>query len=553
MKIAVYVRVSTQRQAQAQTIEQQLERLRVHGQTQGWSWHEEDVFRDDGYSGSLLKRPGLDRLRERAAQAAFDRVLIMAPDRLARKYVHQVLLIEELERSGCLVEFLERPMSQDPHDQLLLQIRGAVAEYERSLISERMRRGRLQKLQAGALLPWTRSPYGYRTNPDRPRDPTGVRVEEAEAVVIAQMFSSYLQEGSSLCGLAQHLMDLGIPTSSGATRWNQASVRGILTNPAYTGTVYANRSRSHPAHQRHSPLLPVSQSRSGHTLTPPEDWIAVAHIPAIVSQEDFERVQSKLAHNQQFASRHNTQHPYLLRGLLSCGLCHLGCTGRTNKTYRYYFCRGKNGSVQSCRDEKCSSRMIPARQLDELIWQDVCEVLTHPEVIEAALLHAQGGAWLPQELQARRENLRKAQLRVNQQVERLTEAYLAGILPLDELKRRRQDLALRQEALASQVRQLEASAAQQLELAQVMSSIQEFCQRVQDGLEQATFEQKRQLVELLIDRVIVTNDEVEIRYVIPTSRNSEQVHFCHLRLDYFQTPPLHEIEDHLLSCLALID
>lgn len=135
MKIAVYVRVSTQRQAQAQTIEQQLERLRVHGQTQGWSWHEEDVFRDDGYSGSLLKRPGLDRLRERAAQAAFDRVLIMAPDRLARKYVHQVLLIEELERSGCLVEFLERPMSQDPHDQLLLQIRGAVAEYERSLRS----------------------------------------------------------------------------------------------------------------------------------------------------------------------------------------------------------------------------------------------------------------------------------------------------------------------------------------------------------------------------------------------------------------------------------
>ncbi len=261
MRIAVYVRVSTQRQAQAQTIEQQLERLQAHCQIQDWVWHEEDIFRDDGYSGSLLKRPGLDRLRDQAAQAAFDRVLITAPDRLARKYVHQVLLIEELERSGCLVEFLERPMSQDPHDQLLLQIRGAVAEYERSLISERMRRGRLQKLQAGTLLPWTRPPYGYRTNPDRPRDPTGVRVEETEVPVIVEMFSSYLQEGYSLCGLAQHLMDLGIPSPSGATRWNQASVRGILTNPVYAGTVYAGRSRSHPAHQRHSPLLPVSQSR----------------------------------------------------------------------------------------------------------------------------------------------------------------------------------------------------------------------------------------------------------------------------------------------------
>lgn len=516
MRIAVYVRVSTQRQTQAQTIEQQLERLQAHCQIQDWVWHEEDIFRDDGYSGSLLKRPGLDRLRDQAAQAAFDRVLITAPDRLARKYVHQVLLIEELERSGCLVEFLERPMSQDPHDQLLLQIRGAVAEYERSLISERMRRGRLQKLQAGTLLPWTRPPYGYRTNPDRPRDPTGVRVEETEVPVIVEMFSSYLQEGYSLCGLGQHLMDLGIPSPSGATRWNQASVRGILTNPVYAGTVYAGRSRSHPAHQRHSPLLPVSQSRSGHSVTPREEWIAVAHVPPLVSQEDFERVQAKLAHNHQFASRNNTEHQYLLRGLISCGLCRLGCTGRTCDNYRYYFCRGKNGVVQSCRDEKCSSRMIPAKQVDELVWQDLCAVLTHPEVIEAALLRAQGGAWLPQELQARRENLRKAQLSVNQQVERLTEAYLAGIITLEELKRRRQDLAQRQEAVASQVRQLEASAAQQLELAQVMSTIQEFCQRVQNGLEQVTFEQKRLLVELLIDRVIVTNEEVEIRYVMET-------------------------------------
>src|SRR6266446_2748815 len=175
-----------------------------------------------------------------------------------------------------------------------------------------------------------------------------------------------------------------------------------------------------------------------------------------------------------------------------------------------------------------------------------------PKSSSRRLTRAQGGAWLPQELQARREQLRKAQLSVNQQVERLTEAYLAGIITLEELKRRRQDLTQRQEALASQVRQLEASMDRQIELAQVMSSIQEFCQRVQDGLEQATFEQKRQLVELLIDRVIVTNEEVEIRYVIPTSRNSEQVRFCHLRLDYFDTPAFDEIFHNFPSRLSLI-
>lgn len=179
MRRAVYVRVSGHRQVQTQTIEQQLERLQMHCQSQGWQWQEVQIFRDDGYSGASLKRPGLDRLRDQIARAAFDVVLLTAPDRLARKYVHQMLLLEELEKSVCSVTFVERPMSQDPHDQLLLQIRGAVAEYERTLIADRMRRGRQQKFRAGTLLPWSRPPYGYRLNPDRPRDPTGVRREEA--------------------------------------------------------------------------------------------------------------------------------------------------------------------------------------------------------------------------------------------------------------------------------------------------------------------------------------------------------------------------------------
>jgi len=197
MRIAVYVHVSGHRQVQTQTIEQQLERLQRHCQEQGWPWQEVQIFRDDGESSASLKRPGLDRLRDQAARAAFDLVLITVPDRLARKYVHLMLLLEELERAGCRVEFVDRPMSQDPHDQLLLQIRGAVAEYERTLIADRMRRGRQQKFRAGTLLPWSRPPYGYRLNPDRPRDPAGVRREEAEAACVAEIFALYLRQGQS--------------------------------------------------------------------------------------------------------------------------------------------------------------------------------------------------------------------------------------------------------------------------------------------------------------------------------------------------------------------
>src|SRR5262245_36351579 len=141
MKVAIYVRVSTQRQAQAQTSAQQLDRLRAHLQAENYELSDQDVFDDEGYSGASLRRPALERLRDLVGQGRYDRVLITAPDRLARNYVHQALLLEELQAQGCKVEFLDRPLSQDPHDQLLLQVRGAVAEYERSLIVERTRRG----------------------------------------------------------------------------------------------------------------------------------------------------------------------------------------------------------------------------------------------------------------------------------------------------------------------------------------------------------------------------------------------------------------------------
>lgn len=191
MKVAIYTRVSTLRQQQSQTIEQQLERLQAHVSTQGWELAPEHIFRDDGYSGAKLARPGLERLREQAALGEFALVLLTAPDRLARNYVHQVLLLEELTSRGCQVEFLDRPSSDDPHDQLVLQIRGAGAEYERSLITERMRRGRQSRLKAGLLLPWTKAPYGYVLDAEQPRDPSRVRLNEVEAAIVWQIFTDY--------------------------------------------------------------------------------------------------------------------------------------------------------------------------------------------------------------------------------------------------------------------------------------------------------------------------------------------------------------------------
>ena len=535
MQIAIYARVSTPRQQQQQTIDQQLERLSIFiAQHPDWHLAPENIFRDDGYSGARLNRPGLDRLRDRAALAAFSLVLITAPDRLARNYVHQVLLIEELTRRGCRVEFIDRPMSDDPHDQLLLQIRGAVAEYERCLIADRMRRGRQARLRAGQLLPWTVPLYGYQLDAERPRDPSRVRIDPLTSVVVQQIFTEYTESYPPLTlhKLACRLTQAQIPTPTGRAFWNVATLRGILRNPAYSGTAYSNRSHACPARERKSALRPLGRGDSSRPA-PPEDWIGVS-VPAIIAQEMFEAAQARLDHNLQMAKRHNTQHQYLLRGLVSCGRCQLSCIARClQPDYGYYVCRDKAVSRRTTESARCQSRYAPAAALDELVWQDVCRLLSEPELITAALQRAEAGQWLPQALQAQRQNLSQTLKRLAGQQARLLDLYLAEIIERAEFERKRQELTQLQNGLTQQLSELEAQAQQQLNLAALADGIEAFCQRLQPTLEKLDFAQRRQLVELLIDRVIINDGQVEVRYVIPTGPAGETVRFCHLRKDYF--------------------
>jgi site-specific DNA recombinase len=410
-----------------------------------------------------------------------------------------------------------------------------------------MRRGRLAKYKAGLLLPWTHTPYGLRVDPDRPRDPAGVRPDEAKAAVVAEIFAAYLEPGASLFGVSRHLRQMGVPAPRGGKAWSTATLRGILTNPVYAGKVYAGRVRYRPAKIRRSATHPIGHPHDSSVPLPEEEWIFVAQVPAVVSREQFDLAKEKLSRNKSFARRNNKANEHLLRALVSCGECMLASIAvaktfgkNDERKQRYYVCSDKFNKAHTMAEEKCPSRYAPAEQLDEIVWKDLCEVLSHPESITDALRRAHGGQWLPQELKARQENLRQGRAALGRQLERLTEAYLGEVIPLAEYQRRREDLEQREEALASQERQLQAQAHQRMELAGVAGSIEDFCRRVRGGLADSTFEQRRRLVELLIDRVIVTEEEVEIRYVIPTDPSSEHVRFCHLRSDYLHDPPLRQ-------------
>ena len=166
MEVALYARVSTTRQQLDQTIEQQVERLREYvAEHPGCHLAEKHVYLDAGYSGAKLNRPALDRLRDLAAEAVFSVVLCLSPDRLSRQYAHQWVLMNELQRAGVEVVFIDQPnIADDPQGQLLLGIKGLFAEYERAMITERLRRGKLYRIRQGRLVN-PNPPYGYRYIP----------------------------------------------------------------------------------------------------------------------------------------------------------------------------------------------------------------------------------------------------------------------------------------------------------------------------------------------------------------------------------------------------
>jgi site-specific DNA recombinase len=249
MRTAIYARISTLTHSQQHSIEEQIERLRDHV-----------------------------RLGD------YDHILVTSPDRLARNYVHQMVLLEEFERAGCRVEFLDQPLGDTPHEHLLLQIRGAVAEYERVLIGERMRRGRLARYRAGLLLPWVQPVYGYLLDPEHPRDPAGVSINETQAAIVHQLFAWYLEDGVSLSSIVNRLFEHGVTSPTGKPRWRHTTVRFLLHNLAYTGTLYACRSRARRSLGRRSALQPIGKRDDGSTAPRPrEEWVVAGLIPALVT------------------------------------------------------------------------------------------------------------------------------------------------------------------------------------------------------------------------------------------------------------------------------
>src|SRR5438034_6160529 len=244
MRMAViYARVSSEQQREENTIASETAALIEFARSHDLEVPGEWVFEDEGYSGATLERPGLERVRDLAAEGQIQVVLAYAPDRLSRKYAYQILLIEEFTRHGVETLFVKAPQGDSAEDQLLVQFQGMIAEYERAQILERSRRGKRHRAHTGEISVLSGAPYGYRYIRKTDEAPAAYSVYEAEAHVVQRIYEMYTVQGSSIGGITRRLHAGRIATRKESARRGRSTVRAVRRHPASRGHACFGKTR----------------------------------------------------------------------------------------------------------------------------------------------------------------------------------------------------------------------------------------------------------------------------------------------------------------------
>jgi site-specific DNA recombinase len=556
MQVALYARVSTSQQQQEGTIESQRRSLQQHIQHQGWALLpvHEDI--DDGVSGARLDRPTLDRLRDAARRGEFDAVVILSPDRLARNYAHQWLLIEEFEKMHIAVIFLHNPFGDSPQGKLLTQMQGMIAEYERAQITERTRRGRLEKARRGEFMPWAYRCYGYRYLPKRHGYAPQVVIDPAEAAVVRGVYRLLVEEQLSCRQITKRLNATNTRTPTGKSPvWQTATVRNMLTNHVYAGQARYNYRQVVIPQYRKTAAHRLRSLKTGRSYRAESEWIW-STAPALISAELFDKAQRQLQRNAATARKRYqpASGRYLLRTLVKCGECGLSMVGIRRRSachtyhYVYYQCSG-HSALTVGRTTRCTAKLIRAEQLDAIVWQALVQLLQTPSMIPH--LHQTWATAQQQQrsgLEAQQAQLLQRQQRLERQDQRLLDAYQAAVITLSELQARRQKLTAALQQLEQERQQLAHAWQQRVHWQRVIQNAATFRQLLGDHLDQLSFEERQAVTQCLINKVIVTGEEVAVHFILPfestpqvsqrrlTEPEGTPGHFYRLRLAHFQMP-----------------
>jgi len=507
MRVGIYARVSTEAQEARGTIGSQLEVLRARVAVEG-----EDLvaeFIDDGCSGARLDRPGLDALRDAAETGAIEAVWCLSPDRLARSYAYQILILDELARYRVPVRFTDAPPLDDPQGRLLVQIQGVIAEHERAKFAERGRRGKLYRARAGEVLSG-KVPYGYRRVPRGADGPAHVIVHEPEAIVVRRVFADFLA-GVTLRHLAVSLSAEGIASPDNKAVWRFSTICRLLRNEAYVGRLYWNRT-----HTAYDPIV----GRQRLLQRPREEWIEIP-IPAIITEETFEAVQHAARDNATYSPRRTEPDTFLLRRLLRCAHCgvKLVCmrARRADRVTRYYVCPHRDPWRAGGPERCCPEHRVRSDELDEFVFDQVRQLLTRPELLLA------GEQAIAQHTPTPDDELLVAQLaRLDRRLDgaqaerrRLADLYQAGVIDDTEMVRRAGELDARRRHLDDERDALLAERTELLKDNNLTRRITDFAQRATAGIDALDFEGRQHLLRLVLEDVRVRGWQVELRLRLP--------------------------------------
>ena len=522
---AIYARVSSARQAKDQTIGSQLAALRDHASASRLEVPEAWVFADEGHSGATLVRPGLEALRDLAAQGCLDVVLVYSPDRLARKFAYQALLIEELARCGARVEFVKGPRGDSFEDQLLIQFQGMFAEYEKAQLMERYRRGKAWRAKTGSVNVLSGAPFGYRYARKTPESGARYEVVPHEAALVAEMFRRYADDGAAIADLGRWLTSEGVRTRTGKDRWDRSVIWGMLRNPAYCGRAVFGKTRA-----VHEPAgLNRTARLAGRTVPrqvrvedrPREEWTEIP-VPALVDEDTFDRVQQRLEDNKRFAGR-NTKVPSLLQGLAACASCGYGyyrtsARTATRKIY-YYRCLGSD-DYRYEGGRVCHNKPVRADYLDEVVWDHVVGLLADPSLIRAEIGKRLERARTSDPVTRKRGQLQQALAKTTASTAAMITAFSEQLITIDELRSRMPDLRARETGLKDQIAALDAQAADRDAYLKLADGLEGFLARLRGSAATATVEDRQRVLRAVVQDVLIGPGKITIRHRIPAREPS---------------------------------
>jgi site-specific DNA recombinase len=527
LRAGFYARVSGDQQVKEETIASQIEALRHRIQADGLTLEEELSFIEDGYSGKTLVRPALERLRDVAAAGGLDRLYVHSPDRLARKYAYQVLLIEELRRCGVEVTFLNRQIGTSPEDDLLLQVQGMVSEYERAKILERSRRGKRHAASRGRVNVLGAAPYGYRyICKHEGGGEASYQVVFEQARVVRQVFEWVGRDGWSIGQACRRLAHEGIPSPRGKSYWDRTTVWGILKNPAYKGLAAFGKTRIGEMRPRlRPPRGGAEQPRRAYSTydVPPDEWIGIP-VPAIVDEALFHAVAEQLAENRVRHRQSNRGARYLLQGLLVCQGCgHAFCgkavSLRAGKAKRrdnaYYRCIGTD-AYRFGGQRLCDNKPVRTDLLEEAVWEDVRSLLSEPERIEREYQRRLDHKRKSRGAQSR-SHLATVIQRVRRAIARLIDAYEDGLLDRAEFEPRIKSARDRLTRLQAEAQAQVDHETEEQQLRLAIGQLKEFAGQVTEGLQAVEWTARRDIIRALVKRVEIDKENVRVVYKVSPS------------------------------------